>query len=295
MNLKSRVSLSMAVVITLVLSIGNFVFSQKTKSSLLWKIEGKGISSPSYLFGTIHMICSENFLMPDPVKEAIKSSGLVFLEMDMDDSVKMAGLQSMIFNPGMTNFSTTISDEDSITIDIFFRKNFGAGLDRLGVMKPFALMTMLYSKYLNCAAPSSYEQALIELAKSNNLEIQGLETPEFQMGLFDNIPQEEIVQWLIDGIDIEKNKKMMGEMTEIYLTGDVDGLFDFTRKASPEFKAYEKPLLTDRNKNWIPMIIENAQKQPTFFGVGAGHLGGKKGVIQLLKKEGYKVTPINLQ
>jgi uncharacterized protein YbaP (TraB family) len=55
---------------------------------------------------------------------------------------------------------------------------------------------------------------------------------------------------------------------------------------------YEDLLLVTRNKNWIPVMGEMMKTQPVFFAVGAGHLGGKNGVIALLRQEGYTVVPV---
>ena len=55
---------------------------------------------------------------------------------------------------------------------------------------------------------------------------------------------------------------------------------------------YESMLITTRNSNWIPIMKKMMQEKVTFFAVGAGHLGGEKGVVNLLRKAGYKVTAL---
>ncbi|MFY0653860.1 MAG: TraB/GumN family protein [Cyclobacteriaceae bacterium] len=290
----SRPGLRLCLVFLLLFGHGQNSSAQKLKSSLLWKIEGKNFQKPSYLFGTIHIICPNDFEMFQPVKEAVESSELMFLELDMDDSTLMASMQIKMLNPGMRNFSQDLDVETKKVLNEFFIAHFGVGLDRLGIMKPFSLMTMMNVKYIECAAPLSYENALIEQAKLNAIEVMGLEDLDFQLGLFDQIPQEEMIKWLVEGTDIEENKKMFSEMISTYKTKDVENIYKFSMENSPEFKAYEDMLLIGRNKDWIPKIISNASKQPTFFAVGAGHLGGKSGIISLLKKEGYKLTPIKL-
>ena len=56
---------------------------------------------------------------------------------------------------------------------------------------------------------------------------------------------------------------------------------------------YDDLLLNNRNKKWIPEIIQQAKLQPVFFAVGAGHLGNDNGLINLLKQQGYTVLPVN--
>ncbi len=268
--------------------------AQDVESSLLWKIEGNGLSKPSYVFGTIHLICPDDFKMFDAAKTALTESDVVYLELDMDEPGFMGKMQQHMMNPGMKNFSSDLKPEDKEKIDTFFKENFGTGLDQLGIMKPFALMSMMYTKYLDCSAIESYEGTITKLAAENEKEVKGFETVEFQMGLFDKIPQEEMIQWLVDGTDIQKNKDLFAGLVEAYLSKNTDNLYKYILKSSPEFATYEDDLLVNRNKNWVPIIKEVSQDQSMFIAVGSGHLGGKEGVLALLKKEGYTVSPVKI-
>ncbi|MCR9254176.1 MAG: TraB/GumN family protein [bacterium] len=268
--------------------------AQDVESSLLWKIEGNGLSKPSYVFGTIHLICPDDFKMFDAAKTALIESDVVYLELDMDEPGFMGKMQQHMMNPGMKNFSSDLKPQDKEKIDAFFKENFGTGLDQLGIMKPFALMSMMYTKYLDCSAIESYEGTITKLAAEYEKEVKGFETVEFQMGLFDKIPQEEMIQWLVDGTDIQKNKDLFAGLVEAYLSKNTDNLYKYILKSSPEFAAYEDDLLVNRNKNWVPIIREVSQEQSMFIAVGSGHLGGKEGVLALLKKEGYTVSPVKI-
>ncbi|HEX8358405.1 MAG TPA: TraB/GumN family protein, partial [Segetibacter sp.] len=81
---------------------------------------------------------------------------------------------------------------------------------------------------------------------------------------------------------------------EVYKKKDINQLYLLTTKEE-EFGKYEGILLNDRNHNWIPVIGEQAKKVPTFFAFGAGHLGGEKGVISLLRKAGFTVEAVLYQ
>ena len=92
-------------------------------------------------------------------------------------------------------------------------------------------------------------------------------------------------------LNIDSSKKDFNEMLQLYKNKDIDQIKDLTTKEE-DFAEYTGILLDDRNHNWIPVIGEQAKKQPTFFAFGAGHLGGEKGVINLLRKAGFTVKPV---
>lgn len=266
--------------------------AQDKDSSLLWKIEGKNLDQPSYIFGTIHAICPDDFFLSDAVKNAVSKSSHVVMELDMDDPQLLPKIQQMSVNPGMKNISADLTEEQISTINGFFTEHYGANLTQLGVMKPFALMSMMLLKSIGCNQPASYEQSLVNEAKSNEIEVSGLETVEQQFSVFDNASFEEQVSWLIEYAEDEEGMKNEFQlMVDSYKKQDVDAMHDLII-SSPEFQSLMDELLYKRNENWISKIEDYASDKPTFFAVGAGHLGSDKGVLALLRKEGYQVTPI---
>ncbi len=268
--------------------------AQNPESSLLWKIEGQNLEQPSYLFGTIHLICEEDLRFMDKVEETLLQCETVVMELDLDQPGFATKMQQQMFHPEMKNFSKNLTQDQKETLNTFFTENFGAGLDQLGVMKPFALLTMLYTKYVGCDDIRSYELLISALAKANKMELRGLETIASQMSLFDQIPEEEMIEWLIDGTDIKKNQEMFNGMVSAYHSTDLNQIYDYIIESSPEMTTYSDLLLTTRNKNWIPQLIEEIGQAPTFIAVGSGHLAGSDGLVALLQKEGYQLTPIKL-
>lgn len=266
--------------------------AQGKNNSLLWKISGNGLEKPSYIYGTIHITCEETFNMSDEVKEAFNATDLTVLELDMDDPNLMPTMQKISMNPGMENISAKIEEKDKAIINEFFTANYGADLTQLGVMKPFVLMSMVTLKTITCKS-KSFEDTFVAMSKEASREVEGLETAEFQISVFDNIPQKELIGWITEGITkFDEQSEMLSNMMELHNKNDLKGLSDLILQ-DPQFANYADALLYDRNADWIPKIEEKAKAQPTFFAVGAGHLGTDKGVIALLKKKGYKVKAIS--
>ena len=159
-------------------------------------------------------------------------------------------------------------------------------------MKPITLMSLLYTKALPCSSSESYEQTMVAMAKKQKKDLRGLEKIEDQMGVFDKIPDSVEAKMILDMIrQMPEQKKQFAQMVDAYNKEDLKSLSN-AMSESPEWKGFEDIMLSNRNKNWIP-VMEGAMKESTtLFAVGAGHLYGKEGVIHLLRQAGYTVTPV---
>lgn len=265
--------------------------NEKEEKSLLWKISGNGLKENSYLFGTIHMICKDKFYMDERIENALASSKVLAMELNMADPNLMAEMQKLSVNPGFANIKGEFSAEQASALDKFLTTSYGAGLDQLGILKPFVLSSMVLVKMLPCTEQSSYELFLTEKAKEQSKTVKGLETVAFQMGVFDQIPQklqiDELGKMVTNPEGMEEFDKLVGA----YLDQDLDRLYDLITE-NDMFREYGNLLLEDRNKNWIPKIEEMVKEQTTFIAVGSGHLGSDTGVIALLRKAGYTVEAV---
>ncbi|GER58769.1 TraB/GumN family protein [Patiriisocius marinus] len=266
------------------------VKAQQNDNSLLWKVEGKGIKT-SYVFGTFHMIPKESFILKDKVKNALAISELMVLELDMDDPSMQSEMMKHSAMPEGTTLVEYMDKDEYVLIDTYLKGKLGAGLDQFKTFKPLMVSSMVMMGYMGKDL-ASYEASLIALATAQQKEIKGLETIEYQMGVFDKQPYDiqldEVVK-LLEEKDAMGN--MFNEMIEHYTTEDIDGLYNymdgyFTNEGQMD------DMLHTRNANWIPQIGSYSKDQSVFYGVGAGHLGGEKGVINLLREAGYKVSPV---
>jgi uncharacterized protein YbaP (TraB family) len=159
-------------------------------------------------------------------------------------------------------------------------------------MKPFTLMSVLYTKILPCSKMESFEQSFVAMAGQQNKEIRGLEKLEDQFAVFDQIPDTAEARMVISMIrDFEGQRQEFQKMVDAYKKHDLNTLAGLMEE-SPDMKGYENLLLANRNRNWIPVMESAMNQSPCFFAVGAGHLPGQEGVISLLRKAGYTVRPV---
>ena len=276
---------------------------------LLWEITGKNLDAPSYLFGTIHMIPADDYVLSNATQEAFDKSKKVVFEIDteaMMNPMNMMGLLSKMYMNNDTSLADLLTDEEYEMVSNHF--------DKLGL--PFVFLSKIKPMFLSVLAgedmenmdPSkgfefggdnikSYELELTERAKLQEKPIEGLETAEFQMSLFDSIPYSAQAQMLVEAIQSEKDTTdtssgTFDQMVQLYLDQDITGMQSMISDDSDGIGAYEDLLLLKRNRNWIPVIEGFMKENTTFFAVGAGHLGGEEGVIALLRKAGYVLKPV---
>ncbi|OZV66607.1 TraB/GumN family protein [Winogradskyella aurantia] len=273
------------------LCITNFN-AQQLENSTLWKIEGNGLDKPSYLFGTIHITCDAT--LDDDVKKALDETSLVVLELDMDDPNMQAEMMKSMYMSDNKTIQDLVSPEDFASIDSLFIKNMGMSVKMLQNVKPFFLTASLYPKLLDCPM-QSFESELIKVAKAQNEEVMGLESIDDQMQIFEDIPYEVQIKDLVRSAkdNLAYDKATFTKLLEMYKSEDINAMIDMMNDENyTSIAQYQDKLLDNRNKNWIPIIADYAKKQPTFFGVGAAHLAGENGVVNLLRSAGYNVTAV---
>lgn len=278
-------------VFLLAISAGLTTHAQSEKS-LLWKISGNGLAEDSYLFGTIHLICPDQFMMDDRIKEAFENTDQLVMELDMDDPTMQQKMQQLSLNAGMKNLEPQIKEEYKEALNKFLMENYGANISQFGVLKPFVLSSMIMLKQLPCEQIESYELFFTNLATEQQKEILGLETVEFQMQVFDQIPIDYQLDELGKMVTEDDSQKEFAKMIEAYQAEDLDQLYKMIAESGTMTGDFAEIMLDDRNEEWIDDMENLMKEEATFFAVGAGHLGGENGVISLLEKAGYKVEAV---
>ena len=285
------------------------------ENKLLWEISGNGLAAPSYLFGTIHMIPTDDFFLTEGTKSAFAESSRVAFEIDTEEMTNPAAMMSLMGQMYMANDTTLsdlLSDEDYEMVSTHF-EDLGLPMMFMGKIKPMFLTVLAGEDMKDMKKPGegglggmlggegmkSYELELTDMAKEAEKPIVGLETAEFQMSLFDSIPYQDQAQMLVETIrseqettDEEKEGGALDQMIELYTTQDIVGMQTMMSDDPAGIGGYEELLLLKRNRNWIPVMEKLMAEETVFFAVGAGHLAGEEGVIALLRKEGYTMTPV---
>lgn len=261
------------------------------EKTLLWKVEGNGLAAPSYLYGTIHIMCPDDITVTPSIRSAFDASRQLYLEMDLDDPMTMAKIMMGITMKDGSSLKTLLSEQDYDSASSIFTTHTGLPLEMLARSKPMLLLAMLYPSILGCA-PEGWEQEFMKMAKEKNMDVLGLERAEDQIAVLDSIPYKVQAEMFLKTVyNLDSTKESFNKMVEVYKKQDIQEMVSMTSD-DESFGTYEQVLLRNRNRNWIPVMAEAMEKKPTFFAVGAAHLAGEDGVITLLRRKGYSVTAV---
>ncbi len=264
---------------------------QKTTSSLLWKISGKGLKQPSYIFGTFHIMCKSDFTISPALEEKIKTSKQFYGELDLDDPGMQMRLLSKMRLQG-TSIDKLLGEHDYKAVCDSFQRITGMSFQFFNQFSPFMSMSLLAISSIKCTDRIQPETAFMDIAKNHQLPVLGLETIDDQLNAINAQPIDSQVLALKNTVlKYDSVQQMMIKMIRVYKQNNTDKIYRFIMDNSGS-SDFETAMLITRNKNWIPVIQKAVTEKPSFFAVGAGHLGGKQGVIALLKKEGYTLTPV---
>lgn len=264
---------------------------KKPVSSLLWKISGKGLKQPSYIFGTFHIMCKADFTISPALEEKIKTSRQFYGELDMDDpGMQMNMMLKMRLQE--TSLSQLLGDDDYKAVSDRFKSITGMPLQLFNQFSPFMPMGLLSISSIKCTDRIQPETEFVKIAKNNQLPVLGLETIDDQINAINVLPLDSQVLALKNSIlKYDSVQQMMMKMIAVYKENNTEKMYRFLIDNGGA-NDFETAMLITRNKKWVPVIKKAVTEKPSFFAVGAGHLGGKQGVIALLKKEGYILTPV---
>ncbi|HLU86386.1 MAG TPA: TraB/GumN family protein [Taishania sp.] len=285
--------LFVAFFITQFVVFGQYLNEIPTKSNtLLWKIEGNKLKKPSYLFGTIHLIDKDLYYFPEHFKQLVLNAEQVVLE--LPEINPMEAMAHLVLKEGTVFDYFKPQQRDSLLT--WASKELGMDTNQFIIsfskMKPFSLVQIASQKDLE-GKIESYDMNIQALAKANNIPVLGLETIADQMAIFDGMDTLTMQEMVMEYVrDPKGQMESLNEMFQLYLNQNVDEMHEFTTKSEGYMMNYSKQLLDDRNMNWIPKIEKLIKKKKTLIAVGAGHLGGQNGVLRLLEKQGYTLSPV---
>ena len=271
---------------------------KKDFNTLLWQITGNGLPRPSYLFGTIHMICSDEAVLSDSLRAAIGSSDDVYFEVDMDNLIEMIGVMRKMKMRNDTTLADLLSKDDYTKVKDYFENNETLlPFSVLETYKPLLAASMLMEGSTGCETPEAMEEVIMKEAKQQGKNIRGLETMSFQMSIFDTIPYKMQAMQLVRYVDdADKGNtddtKEYDKLMQAYRNQDLSKLEELTKTTDMGMANFTDILLYNRNKNWVEKLKAILPNKSVVIAVGAGHLPGEKGVINLLRKAGYIVKPV---
>ena len=261
----------------------------------LWKIEGQ--SSTVYLLGSVHFLKKQNYPLPASIEAAFTNAQIAVFELDSDKMHDPAMQMKMLAKsrlPADESLKDQLSPETYLAFSNHVAK-VGLSMEMLESLKPFAAVTILEMTELqNLGFEPEYglDEYFSARARKEGKEVRALETVDFQIDLLTGFNKADGEAYLQAELkDIDNVQRDFTQMLEAWRDGDSTKLGKFLNDAMHESPLLFKRWVTDRNTNWIPKIEELTRgTKNAIVIVGAGHLIGTNGVVELLKKKGLKVS-----
>lgn len=257
----------------------------------LWVLKDE--DTTIYMFGTVHILKPGLTWFDEAVKEAFDQSDELVIEMISPDPAEMIRIVNEIaINTTGASLRDKLSAED--------REKFEAAMTSLNLpvtafdpLDPWfasVSMSMIPLTQSGYEVGSGVEKDLKAAADLRNMTVIGLETPEQQLGFFDNLPEEVQISFLNFTVEtLDEMTEGMENMVAHWANANVDALGELMN-AGLEDKILYDTLLANRNANWAEWVDDRMDKPGTLFlAVGAGHLAGDSSLQIMLKERGFKV------
>lgn len=262
------------------------------KAQLLWEISGNNLNHKSYLYGTIHVVPKDKFVVKPQVESAFNSATHLIQEVDLNLSTRemldMAGSMTL---PKGTTLQGLLGDADyqklqSYCLDKLKMKK--KKFKRYSKLKPFFFSSLLLVEQLG--KTEGYEKYFSSQASKAKKTESGLETMQQQMAVVETVALKDQAQMLVGSLGSEMTE--FNRLLDKYLNEDLNAVQQLIEEETDDMGSFNENFLVKRNENWIPKLEGFMAKESCFIAVGAAHLPGDRGVINLLKSKGYTVRPV---
>lgn len=284
-----------------------FSLALNIHAQLLWKISGKGLEKPSYIFGTYHLspLSIKDSIAAMP--QALSETAQVYGEVNMADMMSPAFLQNMqqqMMLPKDSTLQSLFTPEEYETVGKVVKENMMVDISLLAQLKPAAinqqLVVMIYMKHTPGFNPQQQLDTYFQQqAQQQGKKVGGLETAQSQVDILFNSQSLRRQAKLLHCVtsDIEKTLSQSKRLIEAYQKQDLDAVLQLLEErdgnSCDPLPGEMEALIDNRNKAWVEKIPAIMTDAPTLFVVGAGHLPGTNGVLNLLKQQGYTVEGMN--
>ena len=270
--------------------------AQKNPSKVfMWSVQGP--KSKVFLLGSMHMFKAAAYPLEPRIEKAYQSCPRVVFEADLEGP-GTDEIRDMMLKLGTYHDGKTLPKEISEKTYALFRERVEANnlkVEQFDTYRPwFAALSIatVELKRLGFTAENGLDAHFSDEAVSDKKKIIYLETARQQLDLLANAfpgKEEDLLKQALEEIAVLE--KASAEMVQAWKAGDAARMEAFTQKSLKEFPEVEKKLFTERNKAWTTRILRLlSQEGDVFVVVGAGHLVGKGGLLEMLKAKGYKVV-----
>jgi uncharacterized protein YbaP (TraB family) len=276
---------------TLVVALGALPATQPEKH-MMFRVRGPN-GATVFLLGSVHLLSAEASKLPPVVDSAFDRAKTVAFETSFD-SLQLRAMELLTrarYANGAT-LRSSLSPAGSARLDTVL-KSYGMTVDQVNGFKPWFVSILLMQSVMQRAhfeTKYGVDMQLNTRAHTANKAIVGLEPVAMQLGMFDSLSPEEQERMVLQSSGPDSSSRILTRIKDAWMTGDVRALDDLLNQGMKDVPTLFAKLVTDRNAAWIPKIEEMVKsRDDALIVVGAGHLVGKNGVVELLRAKGYAV------
>jgi len=295
-----RFFLLISVLVTLSVSVGAADSTPDVQATepdqgrhFLWRAIGSG-GAEVFLLGSIHALPEDAYPLATEIEKAFASADAVFFEVDMEDTAGLGGrMMAAGALPSDKRLGDVLEPETRGLLDAYLETS-GLSFGAFEAMKPWMAALVLTSIELMKAgfsADAGLDLHLAGRARKEGKEVRAFETADYQIGLFSEMDEDSSRAFLRYSLkDMDNVVSQLESLTEAWETGDVAALSALLTEAfSDEPELFER-LVTVRNRAWLPQVEELLKGDDTaMVVVGALHLVGPGGLIEMLRDRSYRV------
>ena len=274
------------------------LYGQPITNALLWRIVPVSHADTSYLYGTMHSTDERAFGHVADAQAVLSRCTTVAGELDLSGTGNMAlALMDRLLLPEGSTLSTLYTPRQWKRLEPALRAELGPLMaPMMQRMKPFFILATLSQGDMAADRPRMLDDALMQEGRALGKRVVGLETVDEQMAALDAIPLHEQARLLHDHVLGNKRGDDLDALHDAYAAKDLERICRLTNEASTVSAAFEKALITDRNRILVQRMdsVMGADGRVLFL-IGAAHLPGPEGLIDGLRAMGHRVQPVGAQ
>lgn len=290
----------------LTLVLGLLLVATAVHAQLLWKVTGNGLGRPSYILGTHHMAPSTMIDQIKGMNEAIAGCDIVVGEVEKDSLMSpevQARMAQAMVAPLDSTLDKVLTPADYGIVEKVFNKYFGTlgmKLKQVNNLKPSAISTQMQAMQAIKYFPNFDANSLIDVmvqtrANEAGRPSVGLENVDEQINLLFNGSIANQAKGLVEACKQDEFFQVQSAaLADAYLAQDLDKLLAVMTDATMGGDSEEEMevLIYSRNRSWAEKLKVIMPERACLVCVGAGHLPGEQGLLQLLRNAGYTVEPM---
>ena len=278
-------------------------FTSSSNAQILYKVEKNGSDKVSYILGTHHFAPMSSVDKIEKHPSILRSVEKLYGELDMEQMSNpaiMMSMQQSLVAPADSTLDKILTPAQLDSLKVVWNDYTGgqAPIEMMFGVKPSVISTQLAVLMGQRVLPElnpleGIDNTMQTRAKELGIPVGGLETMDFQIDMLYNRPVAEQAESLMEIVrDAKGEEEKAIRISEAYLNHNIDEILKVMAKEEQDDPETLERILFSRNANWVGTLKDEMADRSLMVVVGAGHLGGNRGVLELLRKEGYTVTPV---